>query len=66
MREETSWRALARRIKALLWDHPNTLTSLNNLAPVLRHQRKYELAEKVNRRALMMDEKVTGVECSDN
>ncbi|CUS08953.1 unnamed protein product, partial [Tuber aestivum] len=33
-------------------DHPDTLTSVNNLALVLRYQGKYDESEAVNRRAL--------------
>ncbi|KAF2205150.1 TPR-like protein [Delitschia confertaspora ATCC 74209] len=40
------------REKELGIQHPNTLTSMNNLADVLRAQGKYYKAEKLSRRAL--------------
>jgi len=45
-------RALEGNEKARGAEHPDTLTSVNNLALVLRDQGKYEEAEKINRRAL--------------
>jgi len=42
-------------------EHPSTLTSVNNLAGVLRYQGKYEKAKEMSRRAL----KVLGVEHPD-
>jgi tetratricopeptide (TPR) repeat protein len=42
--------------------HPNTLTSVSNVASVLQNQRKYEAAEEMNRRALEGREKVLGAE----
>ena len=51
--------------KLLGVEHPDTLTSVNNLASVLRDQGKYEAAEEMNRRALEGREKVLGVEHPD-
>ncbi|KAI9781829.1 MAG: hypothetical protein M1816_002179, partial [Peltula sp. TS41687] len=42
--------------------HPDTLTSVSNLAGVLQHQGKYEAAEEMNRRALEGYEKALGKE----
>jgi hypothetical protein len=44
--------------KVLGAEHPDTLTSVDNLALVLRDQRRYEEAEQINRRALEGNEKV--------
>jgi tetratricopeptide (TPR) repeat protein len=46
-------------------EHPDTLTSISDLASVLRNQGKYEAAEERNRRALAGREKVLGVEHPD-
>ena len=46
-------------------EHPDTLTSVNNLASVLRYQGKYDAAEEMNRRTLAGREKVLGVEHPD-
>ena len=43
-------------------EHPTTLTSMDNLAEVLRNQGKYEAAEKMHRRTLELCEKVLGLE----
>jgi tetratricopeptide (TPR) repeat protein len=43
-------------------EHPDTLTSVSELALVLQYQGKYEVAEEMNRRALAGSEKVLGVE----
>jgi len=43
-------------------EHPDTLTSVSNLALVFRGQGKYEAAEEMNRRAPAGYEKVLGVE----
>jgi hypothetical protein len=51
-------RVLEGREKALGKEHPDTLTSVNNLAVVLQDQRKYKQAEEMNRRALEGREKV--------
>jgi hypothetical protein len=40
--------------------HPSILTSMNNLAEVLRDQAKYEQAEAILRRALRLRETVLG------
>ena len=41
-------------------DHPDTLTSMNNLAMVLKSQGKYEAAEKMHRQTLQLSETVLG------
>jgi hypothetical protein len=43
-------------------EHPETLTSVNNLASMLRYQGKYEEAETMNRRTLKGREKTLGKE----
>jgi hypothetical protein len=43
--KEMNRRALAGREKALDVEHPDTLTSVSNLASLLQHQDKYEAAE---------------------
>ena len=43
-------------------EHPDTLTSINNLALVLRDQGKYKKVEEMSRRVLKGREKVLGVE----
>jgi len=48
--------------KVLGVEHPDTLTSVSNLASLLQHQGKYEAAEEMNRRALEGYEKVLGAE----
>ena len=53
------------REKMLGVEHPDTLTSVSNLALVLLYQGKYESAEEMNRRALEGGEKVLGVEHPD-
>jgi tetratricopeptide (TPR) repeat protein len=63
--EEMDRGALEAREAALGAEHPNTLTSLSNLALVLRLQGKYEQAENMNRRALEGREKVLGKEHLD-
>jgi len=55
-------RALIRSEKALGVEHPDTLTSVSNLASVLRYQGIYEAAEEMNRRVLVAREKVLGIE----
>ena len=50
--EQMNRRALEGYEKVLGREHPDTLTSVNNLASVLRYQGKYEEAEQMNRRAL--------------
>jgi tetratricopeptide (TPR) repeat protein len=54
--------ALMKREKVLGKEHPDTLTSVNNLATVLKDQGKYEAAEGMYRRALDSWEKVLGKE----
>jgi tetratricopeptide (TPR) repeat protein len=41
-------------------EHPSTLTSMNNLAEVLRNQGKYEQAEEMHRQVLRLKEAVLG------
>lgn len=53
-------RALTIREKVLRADHPDTLTSVNNLGGALHGQGKYEEAEAMHRRALTGYEKVLG------
>ncbi|GAM43571.1 hypothetical protein TCE0_056r18491 [Talaromyces pinophilus] len=53
-------RALEGYEKVLGHEHPNTLTSVNNLGLVLDRQGKYEEAEAMHRRALEGYEKVLG------
>ncbi|KAL8865632.1 MAG: hypothetical protein Q9198_009229 [Flavoplaca austrocitrina] len=60
--EQMDRRALDGREKVLGKEHPDTLTSVDNLASVLRYQGKYEEAEPMNRRALDGYEKVLGKE----
>jgi tetratricopeptide (TPR) repeat protein len=43
-------------------EHPETLSSMNNLAGELGRQGKYEVAEKMHRRVLELSEKVLGPE----
>ncbi|KAI9767614.1 MAG: hypothetical protein M1839_004471 [Geoglossum umbratile] len=54
--------ALEAREATLGGEHPDTLTSVNNLASVLASQGKYEEAEVMHRRALEGYEKVLGPE----
>ena len=56
---------LATREKVLGREHPDTLTSMNNLALVLNRQGKYEEAEAMHRQTLAMYEKVLGREHPD-
>ena len=53
---------LAWREKVLGPEHPDTLTSMGNLAGVLDSQGKYEEAESINRQTLVQREKVLGPE----
>jgi Tfp pilus assembly protein PilF len=46
-------------------EHPDTLSSVNNLGRVLSSQGKYEEAEAMHRRALEAREKVLGGEHPD-
>jgi tetratricopeptide (TPR) repeat protein len=59
---ERSLGALSTRERVLGPEHPDTLTSMNNLAVVLRDQGKYKAAKKMHRRALELREKVLGPE----
>jgi hypothetical protein len=54
--------ALQSGEKVLGREHPDTLTSMSNLASVLNSQGKYEEAEKMHRRALEMKEVMLGRE----
>lgn len=65
MAEELSRRALYRREEALGKEHLDTVTSINNIAPVLRFQGKYDAAEEMNRRSLEGMGKVLGEEHPD-
>ncbi|CUS09276.1 unnamed protein product [Tuber aestivum] len=58
-------RVLEGREKILGPDHPNTLTSVNNLAIVLKSQGKYDESEAMNRRALEGCEKILGPDHPD-
>ncbi|CUS15721.1 unnamed protein product, partial [Tuber aestivum] len=58
-------RALEGREKTLGPDHPNTLTSVSNLASVLESQGKYTQSEAMNRRALEGHEKTLGPDNPD-
>ena len=60
--EQMNRQALDSREKVLGKEHPNTLTSVDNLAIVLQRQGKYEEAEQMTRRALDGREKVLGKE----
>jgi Flp pilus assembly protein TadD len=50
------------REKVLGVDYPSTLDSMNNLALVLRHQGKYDEAEKMHRQELELIEKMLGID----
>ena len=50
-----SRRALEGSEKVLGMEHPETLTSIGNLASVLRNQGKYEAAEEMGRRVLKIN-----------
>ncbi|KAK3176512.1 hypothetical protein OEA41_007835 [Lepraria neglecta] len=54
-----------RTEKMLGKEHPNTLTSINNLALVLSSQGNYEEAERIDRQALALRERVLGKEHPD-
>jgi hypothetical protein len=53
------------RKEALGHEHPDTLTSMSNLAGVLDSQGKYGEAEAMNRQTLARREKVLGPEHPD-
>jgi tetratricopeptide (TPR) repeat protein len=57
--------ALEARENVLGREHPDTLSSMNNLAGVLNSQGKYEEAEAINRETLAQSEKVLGREHPD-
>jgi tetratricopeptide (TPR) repeat protein len=57
--------ALSLKKDVLGFEHPSTLTSMNNLAGVLHRQGKYEEAEAMNRQTLARYEKVLGHEHPD-
>src|SRR5882757_7950127 len=60
-RDDISYRqTLVFREKVLGKEHPETLTSMNNLALVLDSQGKYEAAEAMHRQTLATKEKVLG------
>ncbi|MCJ1471355.1 hypothetical protein MMC07_010003, partial [Pseudocyphellaria aurata] len=63
--EEMTGRALEEGTKMLGKTHPDTLTSVNNLASVLLEQGEYEAAEQMSRRALDGREKALGSEHPD-
>jgi tetratricopeptide (TPR) repeat protein len=54
--------ALTIRRGLLGKEHPNTLTSMNNLAEVLGNQGKYEQAEEMHQQVLRLYERVLGKE----
>ncbi len=58
-------RALAGREKKLGSGHPDTLTSLHNLAIALWHRRNFDEAETISRRALAGSERVLGTGRAD-
>ena len=51
--------------KVLGKEHPNTLSSMNNLALLLNRQGKYDEAEPIHRQTLALREKVLGKEHPD-
>jgi Tfp pilus assembly protein PilF len=57
--------ALSTRENVLGPEHPDTLTSMDNLGAVLGSQGKYEAAEEMHRRALDRREKALGLEYPD-
>ena len=57
--------ALELRETVLGKEHPDTLTSMNNLATVLRREGKYKKSEQMHRQALELREKVLGKEHPD-
>ncbi|KAF1943365.1 kinesin light chain 1 [Clathrospora elynae] len=60
--ETTDRQASSLRKKVLGLEHPDTLTSISNLASVLDRQGKYEEAESMNRQTLARLVKVLGPE----
>ncbi|KAK4652643.1 hypothetical protein QC762_0075260 [Podospora pseudocomata] len=63
--EQMHRQELQLREKVLGKEHPDTLTSMDNLAIVLDSQGKYEEAERMHRQALQLREKVLGKEHPD-
>jgi tetratricopeptide (TPR) repeat protein len=53
------------RVRAQGKEHPSTLTSMNNLALVLRNQGKYPEAEQIHRKVVEVSERVLGKEHPD-
>ena len=53
------------RLNLLGPEHPDTLTSMSNLAWVLSHQGKYEAAEEMHREVLVIKQRVLGMEHPD-
>jgi tetratricopeptide (TPR) repeat protein len=60
--EELNQRALRGRRTLLGKEHPDTLTSMNNLAYVMQQQGKYKEAEHMDRQTLELKQKVLGKE----
>ncbi|KAK4680131.1 hypothetical protein QC764_0041900 [Podospora pseudoanserina] len=60
--EQMHRQTLQLREKVLGKEHPDTLTSMSNLASVLVSQGKYEEADQMNRQTLQLQEKVLGKE----
>ncbi len=58
-------RALTTRERVLGPEHPNTLSTVNNLASLYRKQGKYKQAERLYQRALTTKERVLGPEHPD-
>jgi hypothetical protein len=58
-------RVLRLRLKAQGREHPDTLTSVNNLGSVLERQGKYKEAEAIHQQALEGREKALGPEHPD-
>jgi tetratricopeptide (TPR) repeat protein len=58
-------RALAAAERVLGKEHPNALTSMNNLALLYQAQRRYPEAEPLFKRALEAQERVLGTEHPD-
>jgi tetratricopeptide (TPR) repeat protein len=63
--EKTHRQVNPLREKVLGPEHPDTLTSMSNLAVVLERQGKYEEAESMSRQTLAQREKVLGPEHPD-
>jgi len=63
--ESTLHEAIVIRKKELGANHPNTLTSVSNLALVLKKQGRYQEAELMNRRVLEVWEKELGANHPD-